>query len=1705
MIAVVNQIRPLTPISDNLLSQKIYWLNKLSGELPETTLIADYVRPVLDSGKEREVAFELSSELSEAIFKLAKKSDLSIYLILLATAKILLHKYTSNRDVIVGSPVYNPEKSDRLINRAVPLRSTVTPQVTFKEFLLQVKDTAIAAYSHQNYPFAELVRLLKLSETQSRCPIFDVAVLWENIHSASALAELGNDLTIALKVDGNRIVGKIEYSGLLFKEETIRRLTAHYVNLLENVTNNIHLKIADLTFLSKSEIRQLLETFNDNAREYPVERTIHELFESQVEKTPDRIAVVFEETQLTYRELNAKANQLARLLQSLGVKNRQLVGILQKRSPNFLIAILAILKAGGVYVPIDSTYPPARIRYMLSHSEVRILLTDASFLEIVASQIEYCPQLKYLACLDVKPEGAASSAAEVQIYDRRDFDKLPAANLETSNRGTDPAYAIYTSGSTGLPKAAMIRHGGALNHIYAQFEALGLTEEFTFLQSVPASSDISVWQFLAPVLIGGKTVIAGTETICNPEKLFEVIQKHKLTLVELVPTVVRGLTDYLSKFSPQQRALPDLKWMMVTGESVSVELANQWLRLYPSIGVVNAYGPTEAADDITQAIIQKPLPENQRSLSIGQPLANLNLYILDSQRKLVPIGVPGEICVSGFGVGEGYWKDEKNTQLSFVENPFPNTAKPLPGIDKDLMYKTGDLGRWLPDGTIEFLGRIDRQVKIRGFRIELGEIEAVLERHPAVRETAVIVREDNPGNKRLVAYIAAYKDSFSEFQSSSLADELCGDLKQKLPEYMVPSAFVLLEALPLLPNGKIDRRSLPAPEKSAISAVRSPVEEMVAGIWSEVLGVEGIGSEDNFFELGGHSLLATQAIARLREAFKIELPLRVLFESPTVASLSDRISQISSSEQKLEAPPIDRAPRGPELPLSFAQQRLWFLDRLQPGDPAYNIPAAVRLKGAIDLTALERSFQAVIDRHEALRTTFGAVEGRPIQLIIPSPTFALSVIDLQHFPQSQREEQAMRLAAEEAQQPFDLANWPLMRVTLLQLGDTEFILLLTIHHIVADGWSIGVLVREMATLYEAFCTGKPSPLPELSIQYADYAVWQRNWLSGEVLEEKLAYWKQHLGNPLPVLQLPAKQPRAAVSTYRAALQPFQLSPNLSAALNKLSRQQNVTLFMTLLAALETLLYRSTNQDDMVVGTDLANRTQLETEALIGFFVNILLLRGDLSGNPTFIELLDRVREVTLKAYAHQDLPFDKLVEELRPDRSLNQTPLFQVLFVMQNMPMPALELGGLTLTPLELDSGTAKFDLVLFVGETEQGIAGTWKYNTDLFDAAAIEQMSSRFETLLNSIVAEPETRLNNLEILTEAEKEQQAMQEVKREQLNFSKFKSVKPKVVTLPDGELIKTEFLQPGELFPLVIKPAASDVDLIDWAKNSRTLIETKLQQHGAILFRGFTEPLVSTFEQFALGICPQLFGEYGDLPREGMGGKVYGSTPYPADQTIFFHNESSHLHRWPMKIWFFCVQPAQSGGETPIVDCRKVYQLLDPKLREKFAQKQLMYVRNYTDGLDVSWQEFFKTAHKTEVEQYCRQAGIEFEWKDGNKLRTCKRRPAIAKHPKTGEMVFFNQLPLHHISCLDTAVRNSLLSVFGEGNLPRNVYYGDGTAIEDSVMAEIQAVYQQATVSFPWQAGDILMLDNMLAAHSRNPFVGPRKIVVAMGEMIGEAEI
>ncbi len=1709
---------PNTNISESLFTHKIYWLNQLAGELPETNIITDYLRTEDYQGKNKAIAFKLPENLSQTVIQVTRGSNFSIYLLLLSAFNILMKKYTGNKDTIVGIPSYQPiTRNNRAVDRVLPLRLSINNEITFKEFLLQVKKTVISAYTHQDYPLDELWDLLKIPQTRNRCSIYDIVILLENIHNKNCSLNLKNDLTVSFLVNNSVIEGEIKYNCFLFKQEAIATFLNHYLKVIEAVVEDLSVRVSNIVFFKENEREQLLKEFNDNTKSYPVDKTIQDLFVEQVARTPNNIAVVCNQDKLTYQELNIKATKLAAFLRKLGVKKGDFVGIFQVRNSSFLISILAILKAGGAYVPFDCTYPPERIKYMLTNSEVKIILTQSSLLNIFAGSLEDNRYLKHIVCLDAN-NSLALKLVSVNLYSQVDIERNDPETIEQLNKGSDRAYMIYTSGSTGLPKGAIIRHDGAINHIYAQFDALELQEGFSFLQSAPASSDISVWQFLAPILIGGRTVIADKETICHPEQLFKLIKQEKLTLVELVPVVVRGLLDYVSQLSTQERLLPDLQCMMITGEYVAVELVNRWLSLYPAIKVANAYGPTEAADDITQFITTKPLPVNQRTVPIGKPLANLNLYILDSQMQLQPIGVPGEICVSGIGVGDGYWRNEEKTNLSFVPNPIASIKQPLSANNHDLIYKTGDLGRWLPDGNIEFLGRIDHQVKIRGFRIELGEIEALLTQHPCVRSTVVVVREDIPGNKRLIAYIVPALEERSapqgrtRMQQGNIASELPTTLqnflKEKLPEHAIPSAFVLLEVLPLTPSGKVDRRALPAPDSSQRNreqhyiAPRTPVEEVITGVWTQVLKSDRVSIDDNFFEQGGHSLLATQLISRLRNVFQIELPLRYVFEFPTVEGLAQAVEKMKRSQQGLQTPPIVPVPRDSNLPLSFAQEGLWFVHQLNPNQPIYNSPAAIHLTGSLNIPAFGQSLNEILRRHEALRTRFTLAEGKPVQAIVPNLALKIPLVSLENLPAAEREREVLRLADHEAKLPFDLAQPPLLRVTLLKLSETDHVALFIMHHIATDGWSIGILIQELSTLYEVFCSEPATPtlLPELSIQYADFAHWQRQWLQGKVLADRLDYWKRQLAGIPSTLHLEklAGNPPLATQTGECAAQSFLLPPDLSAKIRALSSQEGVTLFMTLLASFQILLYRYTSQEDIVIGTDVANRDRPEIEPIMGFFVNLLVLRGDLSGNPTFRELLERVREVTLAAYDRSDLPFAKLVEALRPDRSSSITPLFQVLFVLQSVPLPAFELSGLKVEVMELNTGLARFDLALFMEETERGIVGTWKYRTDLFNPNAIARISTNLQTLLRSITQNPDTQIDALEMLSESEKQAQITARNQRDRSKFQKFKNIKPKAVNLAQPELIQTGYLQPEQHLPLVIEPNGDDIDLADWASDQREFLETNLLQHGAILFRDFRIDSVPRFEKVANAICPDLFANYGDLPRAGNSEKVYSSTPYPSDRAILFHNESSHLHQYPLKIWFFCVQPAQQGGETPIVDCHKVYQLLDPKLRSRLEQKQLMYVRNYIEGLDVSWQDFFHTTDKTVVEQYCRRSGIDCQW-SGNDLRTRKVRPAISHHPKTGKPLFFNQVQLHHISCLEPDVRASLLSTLGAENLPRNVYYGDGSPIEDSVMAEIGAAYQQAQVSFPWQQGDILMLDNMLTAHGRNPYQGSRKIVVAMGEM------
>ena len=884
-----------------LFFHKIYWSNQLAGELVETNCLPDYLRSRMAISPDREFSFELSSDLSQKIIQVTHNSHFSIYLLLLTNSVVFLHKYLDRDEIIIGSPSYQ-STTDNII----PLRFKLDQKLTFREILEQVKDITIKSYSYQDYQFPQLVEQLEISQQANRCPIFDLVIALENIHQLDVLEKTNNDITIAFTIERDRIKGKILYKSILFNQQTIELFSQYHLNALVANLNNINsCQISELNLITKRDLEQILQEFNNNRnQDYPVTQTIEKLFEQQVTKTPDRISVSCGNNHLSYQELNQKANQLARLLQQFKIQPGEFIAVVKERDINFLISILAILKVGGVYIPIDSSYPAERIKYMLTNSQVKTILTDAITLKKLTESITDCSEVKNLVCLDKKPNVGKqdlhpiNSKQEIKInYFGFDSEIGNFDNLNLEIKGTDLAYTIYTSGSTGLPKGAMIRHGGAINHIYAQFEALNLTQDLTFLQSAPASSDISVWQFLAPLLNGGKTIIVDTETICDPPQLFQTIQQSKITLVELVPVVLKNLLKYASGLAPDARELPCLQWMMVTGESVAVDLVNEWLKLYPKIPIVNAYGPSEASDDITQAIIDRPLPENQPNVPIGKPLANLNLYILDSNLKLLPIGVAGEICVSGYGVGVGYWRNEEKTKASFIPNPFSENAQSLPGVEQDLLYKTGDLGRWLPNGSIEYLGRIDNQVKIRGFRIELGEIETVLSQHPEIESAVAIAREEDSETKTLVAYVVP--KNLNLVNNHELILELREFLEARLPQQMIPSALMSLNALPLTPSGKIDRRALPEIQDAPREFIppQTETEKTVAAIWAEVLKRSQISIDDDFFELGGHSLLATQVISRLREQYQQEIALRSLFENPTLTQLASYLDKIQSLQQ----------------------------------------------------------------------------------------------------------------------------------------------------------------------------------------------------------------------------------------------------------------------------------------------------------------------------------------------------------------------------------------------------------------------------------------------------------------------------------------------------------------------------------------------------------------------------------------------------------------------------------------------------------------------------------------------------------------------------------------------------------------------------------------------------------------------------------------
>ncbi|HLK57869.1 MAG TPA: amino acid adenylation domain-containing protein, partial [Chthonomonadaceae bacterium] len=1007
--------------------------------------------------------------------------------------------------------------------------------------------TALGAYAHQDLPFEKLVEELSPERSLSHSPLFQVVFTLQNEESAFAeipgleLNALGGDrvsakfdLQLAVANVGDVFQLVLEYNTDLFDADRMERLFGHYQTLLEGIVADPEEKISRLPLLTKAERSQLLTEWNSTEVAYPRQRCIHQLFEEQVERAPEAIAVEFEgasltyrDRQLTYAQLNGRANALAHALRRQGVGPDVLVGLAMERSLEMAVALLGILKAGGAYLPLDPANPHERLQAILEDARPQRVLTDPAFADRMAGW-------------------------PTQVFSLDEPTALPDMDDAPENRNTpnDLAYVMFTSGSTGTPKGVAVPHRAVVRLVQeANFCKMGPGE--VFLQLAPLAFDASTLEIWGSLLNGARLVLFDGQTP-SLEELGETIQREHVSTLWLTAGLFHTMVE------TNLSGLQGVRQLLAGGDVLSPAHVHQTLQALPDCQVINGYGPTENTTFTCCYRVPKDFPEG-RSLPIGHPISNTQVYILDHTLAPVPIGVVGELYAGGDGLARGYANQAELTAQKFLPNPFGKEAG-------GRLYRTGDLARWRADGSVEFIGRGDGQVKIRGFRIELGEIESALREHESVAEVVVVTRQDASGDKRLAAYLVAGETGPMENMA------LRAFLKERLPEYMLPSAWVWLEALPLTPNGKVDRKALPTPDPEllgdaeAFVAPRTPTEEMLAGLWEDLLNVRSIGMHANFFELGGHSLLATRVMSRLRSLFAVDLPMRVLFERPTLAELAHAVETARQSQSGRELPSLLPVGGDQGLPLSFAQQRLWFLDQLEPGSTAYNISGALQLTGVLNVAALEGSLAEMVRRHETLRTVFAVSEGEPVQVVREFAPFALPLTDLSTLAPAERQEEAERLMSAEARRPFDLTEGPLFRSVLIRMSAEEHLILLTLHHIVSDGWSQGVLTRELAALYNAFATGQPSPLPDLPIQYADYAAWQRNWLQGEALERQIGYWKEHLSGVQALLELPTDRPRPAVQTYQGALQRATLSPELSSALKQLGQQEGSTLFMTLLAA-----------------------------------------------------------------------------------------------------------------------------------------------------------------------------------------------------------------------------------------------------------------------------------------------------------------------------------------------------------------------------------------------------------------------------------------------------------------------------------------------------------------------------------------------------------
>lgn len=1340
--------------SEQMQATETYWLARFADTPAPLDFPTDYQRPPIKTFHGTKHSFTLDSAMCSALKETGLRHHCTLYTILLAAYGAFLSRITGQHDLVVpisSAGQFLVEGGENLVGhcvRLLPIRLTINGNPTLSDYFHLVQQAIFEAQEHQIYPFNRLVQQLKLPRDPSRTPLIatdfnlDVAgdvpfrgLETEVQNNVTGFAQFDFSINIARSQD--ELLIEFSYNTDLFATETIERWESYFCTLLEHMVLESTQTFSQLTLLTSEEVQHFISGQQITEKFYPENACFLDLFGEQVERTPDAIVAACEGEQLTYRALDEHAHRMAYLLCEMGVTAEDIVVLVADRSIEFLIAMIAIFKAGGAYLPFSTQWPEKQYARILERSQARFVLTTAHHQRRVHEALHTL-------------EGVATPRVYLLEELTRLEDEAQERALPVQNQD-QLAYVIYTSGSTGVPKGAMVEHRGMLNHLCVKVNELGLTTHDVVAQNAAQSFDISVWQFLSALLVGGRVQIIPDSDVNDPRMLLEQVERFAISTLEMVPSLLQGLFLLIEAKGMQMQKLSHLRWLISTGEALPPALARQWLNAYPTIPLMNGYGPTECSDDVTHHVIDVAPAETAMLIPIGHRLANLELYVLDQDLHIQPPGTAGELYVGGIGVGRGYMHDPATTARTFVPHPFQQE----PG---SRLYKTGDRVRVGRDGNFEFLGRIDHQVKVRGFRIELGEIEASLYKHEGIQEVAVIVREDEPGEKRLVAYI------LPRAGTECTTTQVRSWLREQLPEYMVPSAFHFLERFPLTPNGKIDLRALPLPDQSGedvpATVPGNAVESMLANIWKSVLHRTDVGMHDNFFELGGHSLLAIRVLALIRKEIEIDLSFRALFERPTIASLAELVQQMLQQKAPVASLPLARVYNATErYELSFAQKRLWVLYRMEPESPFYNIPVTLHLQGHLDHQALERAITELTQRHESLRTLFVLDDGQPRQRILPSLPAPLTVHDLRSVDASQREAQLQRQIQREVERPFTLEEGPLFRCQLLRSDEHEHVLICTMHHSIFDGWSGDIFLRELAALYTTFSRSltlpEPPALPALPIQYKEYAHWQQSRLQGAVLDELLGYWQKQLAGAETMLHLPTDRSRPAIQTFHGAVVPFTLSATLSQQLQVLSQHEGVTLFMTLLMAFGALLSRLSQQTDLLIGSPIANRPLAELENVIGLFMNTLALRVDLTGQPTFRTLLKQVRTMVLEAYANQDLPFEKLVDALHVTRDLSHSPLFQVMFVLDTADQQETQWGDLRVGHREIEGTIAKFDVTLSVAKTPAGLAGIWEYNTDLFEETTIQRWSDQFQRLLTALVADPEQRIEQIPFLTAPERTQ--------------------------------------------------------------------------------------------------------------------------------------------------------------------------------------------------------------------------------------------------------------------------------------------------------------------------------------------------------------